>query len=115
MAADIGYLRAFDEELRRRGAQPKGHGQYDTANVAGAMADREARSQKASQAPSSEEGAMSGAMAGASTGNPYVMAGMAAMGAISASKKRQQEAFQNRKTGQENALATYIQAIDGMA
>jgi hypothetical protein len=115
MAADIGYLRAFDEDLKRRGQQPKGHGPTDASNVAGAMGNREARATQASAGPSAGEGAASGAMAGASTGNPYVMAGMAALGAINASKNRKAAEFQNRKTGRENALSTYISAINGMA
>ncbi len=133
MAASIrsaGYLQAYERELAARGRQLKGHGPTDGANAAGIVADNEHRAIQASQTelppmpapkakvdtgPSTGEGAAQGAAAGAATGNPYVMAGMAALGAINASKNRKAAEWQNRKTGRENALQTYISAINGMA
>ena len=129
MAETMGYMRAFDEDLRRRGEQPKGHGIYDTSNVAGAMSDREGRSQQAAQtelppmkAPETKqkgksdmEGAQEGLQQGMATGNPYIAAATTAMGVIGAQKDREAAAFQNKKTGQQNALAQYINIIGGMA
>jgi len=99
MSADIGYLRAYDQELEAKKKKQGGHGATDGAEAAAVVT----------------EGAIGGAMSGASTGNPYVMAGMAAVGAIQASKKKKRLEFENRKTGQKKALLGYIDALGGMA
>jgi len=115
MSADIGYLRAYDQELEAKKKKQGGHGATDGAEAAAVVTDREDTAQKAADAPSASEGAIGGAMSGASTGNPYVMAGMAAVGAIQASKKKKRLEFENRKTGQKKALLGYIDALGGMA
>ena len=128
MAADIGYMRAYDEAMDKRlmdgERRPAGRAAGDIntrESIAAKSADVEYAPAKAQVAPAKEkgpssgEGAMSGFMQGAQTGNPYVAAGMAALGVIQAEKKRDAAAFQNKKTGQQNALSQYIDIIGRMA
>ena len=125
MAADMAWLRAYEEAKDKRYMD----GERDPASrAAGDITTRESIAAKGADieyapqaaAPkqkgkSAAEGATEGFMQGASTGNPYIMAATTAMGVINAEKDREAAAFQNKKTGQQNALSTYLKVIGGMA